>query len=61
MNWSGKKRIRLVYTSHVIKMIDIISPNRFRNISSYINKVIIKHISYVLRNRMDNIFMNDLL
>ena len=44
MNWSEEKRIRLVNMSHVIKMIGIISPNRFRNISSYINKVVIKHI-----------------
>ena len=61
MNWSEEKRVRLVYMSHVIKMIDIISPNRFRNIYSYINKVVNKHISYVLRNHMDNISMNDLL
>ena len=46
MNWSEEKRIRLVYTIHVIKMIGIISPNRFSNISSYINKAVIKHISY---------------
>ena len=31
--------------SHVIKMIDIISPNRFSNISSYINKVVIESVS----------------
>ena len=41
MNWSEEKRIRLFYMSHVIKMIGIISPNRFSNISSYINKVLI--------------------
>ena len=44
--------------SHVLKTIDIISPNRFSNISSYINKVVIKHISYVSRIYMDNIIMN---
>ena len=44
--------------SHVIKIIDIISPNRFSNISSYINKVVIKHISYVPRIYMDNIILN---
>ena len=43
--------------SHVLKMIGIISPNRFNNISSYINKVVIKHISYVSRIHMDNIIM----
>ena len=47
--------------SHVIKMIDIISPYRFSNISSYINKVVISHISYVPGIHMDNIIMNDLL
>ena len=61
MNWSEEKRIRLVNMSHVIKMIGIISTNRFINISSYINKVIIKHISYVPRIHMDNIIMNYLL
>ena len=61
MNWSEEKRIGLVYMSHVIKMIDIISPNRFSNISSYINKVVIKHVSYVPRIHMDNIIMNYLL
>ena len=44
--------------SHVIKMIGIISHNRFSNISSYINKVVIKHISYVPRIHMDNIIIN---
>ena len=39
--------------SHVIKMIDIIFPDRFRNISSYINKVVIKHICHVPRIHMD--------
>ena len=47
--------------SHVIKMIGIISPNRFSNISSNIIKVVIKHISYVPRIHMDNIIMNYLL
>ena len=47
--------------NHVIKMIDSISPNRFNNISSYINKVVIKHISDVPRIHMDNIIMNYLL
>ena len=61
MNWSEEKRIRLVYMSHIIKVIDIISPNRFSNISSYIKKEIIKHISYVPRIHMDNIFLNSLL
>ena len=41
-----------------MKVIDIISPNRFSNISSDINKVVIKHISYVPRIHMDNIIMN---
>ena len=58
MNWSEEKRIRLVYMRHVIKKIWIISTNRFRNISSYINKVVIKHISYVPRIQIDNIIMN---
>ena len=40
--------------SHVIKKIVIISPNRFSNISSPINKVVIKHISYAPRIHMDN-------
>ena len=46
--------------SHVVKMIGIISPNRFSNISSYIKKVVIKHISYVSRILMvmDDIIMN---
>ena len=72
MNWSEEKRIRLVYKSHVIKMIGIISPNRFSNISSsnissYISAIflpndkVIKHISYVPRIFMDNIIMNYLL
>ena len=61
MNWSEEKRIRLVYMSHVIKMIDIISPNRFSNISSYSNKVVIEHISYVPRIHVDNIILNYLL
>ena len=61
MNWSEEKRVRLVYMSHVIKMIGIISPNRFSNISSYINKVVIKHISYVPKIHMDNIIMNYLI
>ena len=61
INWSEKKRIMLVCISHVIKIIDIISPNRFSNISSYINKVAIKRISYVPRIHMDNIIMNYLL
>ena len=39
MNWSEEKRIRLVNMSHVFKMIGIISPNRFCNISSYINNM----------------------
>ena len=39
MNWSEEKIIRLVHMSQVIKMIEIISHNRFSNISSYINKV----------------------
>ena len=43
--------------SRAIKMIDIISPNRFTNISSYINKVVIKHISCVHRIHIDNIIM----
>ena len=60
MNWSEEKIIGW-FMSHVIKMIDIISPNRFSNISSYINKVVIKHISYVPRIHMDNIIMNYLL
>ena len=47
--------------SHIIKMIDIISPNRFSNISSYINKVVIKHISYVPRIHIYNIIMNYIL
>ena len=47
--------------SHVIKMIGIISPNRFSNISSYFNKVVIRHISYVPRIHTDNIIMNYLL
>ena len=47
--------------SHVLKMIVIISPNRFSNISSYINKVVTRHISYVPRIHMDNIIMNYLL
>ena len=55
MNWSEEKRVRLVYMSHVIKTIGSISPNRFSNISSNINKVVIKHISYVPRIHMDNI------
>ena len=58
MNWPEEKRIKLVNMSHVIKMIGIISPNRFNNISSYINKVVIKYISYVPRIHMDNIIMN---
>ena len=41
--------------NHVIKMIVIIS---LSNIFFYINKVIIKHICYVLRILMDNIFLN---
>ena len=57
MNLSEEKRIRLVYMSHIIKMIDIISTN----ISSYINKVVIKHISYLPRINMDNIIMNNYL
>ena len=61
MNWSEEKRIRLVNMSLVIKMIGIICPNRFSNISSYINKVVIKHISYVPSIHMDNIIMNYLL
>ena len=61
INWSEEKRIRLVYMSHVIKMIDIISPNLFSNISSYINKVVIKHNCYVPRIHMYNIIMNYLL
>ena len=61
MNWSEEKRIRLVYMSHVIKMIGIISPNRFSNLSSYINKAVIKHISYVPRILMDHIIMIYLL
>ena len=61
MNWSEEKRIMMVYMSHVLKMIGIISPNRFSDISSYINKVVIKHISYVPRIYMDNIIMNYLL
>ena len=60
MNWSEKKRIGFVYMSHVIRMIDIISPNRFSNIYSFVNKVI-KYISYVPRIHMDNIIMNYLL
>ena len=51
--------------SHDIKMIVIISPNRFSNINqyifSYISKVIIKHICYVLRILVDNIILNYLL
>ena len=47
--------------SHVIKTIDIIYPNRWINISSYINKVVIKHISNVPRIHMDNIIMNYVL
>ena len=42
-------------------MIVIISPNRFPNIFSYINKVSIKHICYVLRALMDKIMLNYLL
>ena len=61
MNWSEEKRIKLDNMSYVLKMIDIISLNRFSNISFYINKVVIKHISYVPRIHMDNIFMNLLL
>ena len=61
MNKCEEKRIRSVYMSQVIKMIDIISHNRFSNISSYVNKVVIKHISYVPRIRMDNIILNYLL
>ena len=61
MNCSEEKRTRLVYMSHVIKMIDIISPNQFSNISSFINKVVIKNISNVPRIHMDNIIMNYLL
>ena len=38
-------------------LIDIIFPNRFSNISSYINKVF-KHIIYVPRIHTDNIIMN---
>ena len=58
MNWSEEKRIRLVYMSHVIKMIGNISPNLSSNISYYINKVVIKLISYVPSIHMDNIIMN---
>ena len=47
--------------SHVIKMIGIISPDQFSNISSYINKSVIKHISYVPRIHMDHIIMIYLL
>ena len=62
MNWSEEKIIRLIYImNHEIKMIGNISPNRYINISSYINKVVIKHISYVPRIHMDNIIMNYLL
>ena len=61
MNLSEEKRMRLVYMSNVIKMIGIISPNRFSNIFSYFNKVVIKHNSYVPRIHMDNIIMNYLL
>ena len=61
MNWSEEKIIRLVYMSHVLKMIGIISHNRFSNISSYIIKVVIKHISYVQIIYMYNIIMNYLL
>ena len=61
MNWSEEKRIRLIYMSRVIKMIDIISPNRFSNISKNINKVVIKYISFVPRIHMDNIILNYLL
>ena len=61
MNWSEEKRIRWVYMSHVIKMIGIISPNLFSNISSYINKVVIKHTSYVPRIHMGNNIRNYLL
>ena len=56
-NWYEEKRIMLVDTSHVIKMIVIISCNWFRNHFSYINKAIIKHISSVLRIVMDNIIL----
>ena len=41
-NQSEEKRIGLLYMSHVIKMIDIISLSRFSNIYSYINKVVIR-------------------
>ena len=51
MHWSEEKRDRLVYMTHVIKMIGIISSNRFSNISSYINKVVIKHIIGSLTTR----------
>ena len=47
--------------SHVIKMIAIISPNRFSNNFLYINKAIIKHICDFLRIHMDNIIMHYLL
>ena len=59
MNWSKEKRIRLVYMSHVIKMIAIISPKRFSNIFFlYQQSIVINHISYVLRILMDNIILN---
>ena len=61
MNWCEEKSIWLVYMSHVIKMIAIISPNRSSTISSYFNKVVIKHFSYVITILMDNIILNYLL
>ena len=61
MNWSEEKIIRLVDMRHIIKIIVVISPNRFSNIFSYINKEIIKHIFYVLRVLMDKIHLNYLL
>ena len=61
MNWSEEKKNRLVYVRHVHKMIGIISTNRFNNISSYMNKLVNKYISYVPRIYVDNIIMNYLL
>ena len=58
MNWSEEKRIGLIHMSHVIKMIDTISPDRFSNLTSYINKVVKAnkvHVSYVPRIHIDNI------
>ena len=60
MNRFEEKRNRLVYMScsqddwHNF-------PHRFSKSSSYINKVVIKHISYVPRIHLDNIILNYLL